>query len=451
MRDTPLFNLAHARPRPEHDDMFERTAPPDPKVSIVLPTYNGARHLHEAIASCVAQTYSNWELIIVDDASTDETPSIAAAYATTDDRITLVRNAANKRLPASLNVGFALASGDFLTWTSDDNLFRPNAIAEMVEGIRTSNADVLYADYAVIDEHGAEVTPTSSQTAPIEQILDSNVVGPCFLYIRDVHLELRGYAEDLYLAEDYDFWLRASCKFRFKWLRQNLYLYRVHPNSLTATRAAEIRYAAERCLGRNLCRMTWLPAEPRRATYRELTLRMMRRGDRGGSLALSLNWMRSDLSALPRELLILAYIFLPVRFYRWLPDSGPWQWMRRTLLLERELQRAVPFGKRCVLIDEGNFVSTALPGRVVIPFTAREGVYWGPPDSDETAVQELEAAVIAGVEYVAIAWPAHWWLTHFASLRTYLEQRFREVLRNDRVIVFQCRRVESAETVCAVE
>ena len=98
----------------------------NPKVSIVLPTYNGARYLKSSVESCLNQTHKNIELVIVDDCSTDETPDIVRSY--NDPRIRYVRNETNQRLPRSLNIGFALATGDYLTWTSDDNEFLPHSI-----------------------------------------------------------------------------------------------------------------------------------------------------------------------------------------------------------------------------------------------------------------------------------------------------------------------------------
>src|SRR3989338_10314783 len=103
----------------------------NPKVSIVLPTYNGARYLRQSIDSCLSQTYKNIELIIVDDCSTDETPDIVHSY--NDPRIRYVRNKTNQRLPRSLNIGFALTTAEYLTWTSDDNEFLPQAIETMLK------------------------------------------------------------------------------------------------------------------------------------------------------------------------------------------------------------------------------------------------------------------------------------------------------------------------------
>ena len=85
--------------------------------------YNGEQYLTQAIGSCLQQTYKNIELIIVNDCSTDATLSIAKSFADNDSRVKVITNEINKRLPASLNIGHNIAKGEFLTWTSDDNLY----------------------------------------------------------------------------------------------------------------------------------------------------------------------------------------------------------------------------------------------------------------------------------------------------------------------------------------
>src|SRR5713226_9118464 len=105
----------------------------DPLVSIVLPTYNRRDYLEQAIQSCLVQTYTHWELIIVDDASADATPGTIAMHLESDGRIHAVRHPTNRGLPSALNTGFSMAHGDYLTWISDDCIYRPNALAEMVD------------------------------------------------------------------------------------------------------------------------------------------------------------------------------------------------------------------------------------------------------------------------------------------------------------------------------
>ena len=105
-------------------------------ISIVLPVYNGERFLRESIDSVLAQTYTNWELLIVDDCSTDNTAAIVHEYVQKDSRVQYYKNEKNLRLPRNLNRGFSLARGDYLTWTSDDNVFWPTALEKMYNALR---------------------------------------------------------------------------------------------------------------------------------------------------------------------------------------------------------------------------------------------------------------------------------------------------------------------------
>jgi glycosyltransferase involved in cell wall biosynthesis len=226
-----------------------------PLVSIVLPTYNGARYLAQSIESCLAQTLGDWELILVDDCSTDETPRIIERYVARDPaRVRSIRNDPNRRLPGSLNVGFAAARGQLLTWTSDDNLYRPNALAEMAAFLREHpEVDFVYADSTVIDENGQPVAYWKAN--PPEELAHRNVVNACFLYRRAVQERLGGYAEEWALVEDWEFWLRASMQFRLAALNRDLYHYRQHAGSLTTQKRQQIHAAVVRMLDQHLPRM----------------------------------------------------------------------------------------------------------------------------------------------------------------------------------------------------
>jgi len=126
-----------------------------PLISVVLPTYNGARHLTEAIESCLNQTWRNLELIIVDDCSSDETPEIIKRYAAKDERVRPIRHTTNRQLPAALNSGFAQAQGRYCTWISDDNLYDRDALEKMASFlVRNAKVSVVYASYSRIDEAG---------------------------------------------------------------------------------------------------------------------------------------------------------------------------------------------------------------------------------------------------------------------------------------------------------
>ena len=208
----------------------------DKLVSIVLPVYNGEKYLRESIESVISQTYTNWELIIVDDCSKDKTAEIAKEYAEKDGRIQYYLNEKNLRLPRNLNKGFSLARGDYLTWTSDDNVFLSNAIETLVKALEDdTDAEFAFSDLDIIDEYSVK---SGSQRIPknyFEQIIGTNIVGACFLYTRKVYDTVGDYQHGKILVEDYDYWQRIFAKYKTVAVHEVLYKYRVHSSSLTGT------------------------------------------------------------------------------------------------------------------------------------------------------------------------------------------------------------------------
>jgi glycosyltransferase involved in cell wall biosynthesis len=249
-----------------------------PRVTIVLPVYNGERFLRESIESCLTQTYADLELIAVDDGSTDSTPAILAEHAARDPRMRIITNETNRNLPCALNKGFGASRGAFLTWIACDNRFRVHAIQTMVDVLqRKPEIDIVYADYSLMDSDGR---PYYYRAVPeYRELLSWPAMGGCFLYRRRVQDEIGPYAEDLFMAEDHDFWLRASLRCRMEPIHEDLYLYRVHDKSLTLSRRHHVRAATDRCLERNLPSLTWATAPERAAVYLDMARNAQLRGE----------------------------------------------------------------------------------------------------------------------------------------------------------------------------
>lgn len=203
----------------------------DKFISIILPVYNGEKYLAASIESCLNQTHRNLELIIVNDCSTDNTVEIANRYAAADDRIRVINNKENKKLPASLNIGHKESKGDFITWTSDDNLYEVNALEVLLNEILKENIDVVYSDFVLIDGQGDKLREV--QLPGIENIIFGNFIGTCFLYRKEVYQRNNGYNECFFLVEDYDFWLRSVLHSSYGHVKKTLYYYRKHSGSLT--------------------------------------------------------------------------------------------------------------------------------------------------------------------------------------------------------------------------
>jgi glycosyltransferase involved in cell wall biosynthesis len=205
-----------------------------PLVSVILPTYNGSRYLRQSVDSVLRQTYTNWELIIINDCSTDDTLQIAEEYAAADSRVKVFSNPKNLKLPMSLNRGFELAAGSYFTWTSDDNYYADNALQVLVHALETKpEAMLVYADETLIDDDG-KITGTWQMGDVNQQVAGWKGCGGCFLYRSQMQAALRGYDPGMFMIEDYDFFLRGFTQFAYSYLqRADLYFYRFHPASLT--------------------------------------------------------------------------------------------------------------------------------------------------------------------------------------------------------------------------
>lgn len=215
-----------------------------PLVSVVMPTYRRAHLLPHAIRSVLGQTHRDLELIVVDDNSPDETPAVVRAF--DDPRLRCVRNDPNLRLPRSLNRGFELARGDLLTWTSDDNLFAPTAIEHMVARLGHGGCAFVYADYwefADLDGEGRPVDVTLRRLPDVLQPERGNQVGACFLYTREVYQAVGEYDPELFLVEDYDYWMRIQRQFPACHIAEPLYYFRRDEHTLYCSRFCEVKAA----------------------------------------------------------------------------------------------------------------------------------------------------------------------------------------------------------------
>lgn len=212
-----------------------------PKISIILPCYNGADMLGGAIESIQAQTFKDWELIIVNDCSTDNTLEVANAYATKDKRIRVFSNEHNSKLPATLNHGFREARGEYWTWTSDDNLLLPDFCQEMSRYLdEHPEVGFVVGDEYIIDAEGNIIRESIKPDNIRAKLPLNNYVGATFMYRKEIAQQTGEYRTDLFLVEDYEYWLRMSFLTEMGHVNKILYKYRHHNRSLTATRKQEI-------------------------------------------------------------------------------------------------------------------------------------------------------------------------------------------------------------------
>lgn len=221
----------------------------DDLVSVVLPVYNGEDLIAKSIESVLEQTYSNFELIIINDGSTDNTLEIINEYAKKDSRIK-VFNQENRKIPRTLSRGFENASGEFLTWTSADNVMDKDFLEKMVNDLKQNpNTAMIYANMRLIDARGKKLSKHGWYEFPFGSgnvifpsdayelnTYANNTIGAAFMY-RAVAREVLGcYSSYKHTLEDYDYWMRMNSllELRHTAFQEPVYSYRWHDKSLTA-------------------------------------------------------------------------------------------------------------------------------------------------------------------------------------------------------------------------
>ena len=154
-----------------------------PKVSIVLPTYNQAEMLSTAVESVVSQAFKDFEFIIVNDGSTDDTKKYLESIVI--DNYPIVIHQENRKLAGALNSGFAKAKGEYLTWISSDCYCAPNFLKVLVDALDAfPEAGLAYADFFFIDEGGRIMGRISNPDYNYRSLLIKNDGNAAFMYRR---------------------------------------------------------------------------------------------------------------------------------------------------------------------------------------------------------------------------------------------------------------------------
>jgi hypothetical protein len=123
----------------------------------------------------------------------------------------------------------------------------------------------------------------------------------------------------------------------------------------------------------------------------------------------------------------------------YLPADDKLEFHSATRIAAQEVASLIPPGRTIILVDDAEFGGRVGAGHCLVPFLERDGQYWGPPPDDETAIREFERLRHAGADFLIFGWPAFWWLDYYSRLHEYLRSRFRCLLRNERVVVFDLR------------
>ena len=211
-----------------------------PKLSVIMPVYNGERYLSQAIESILNQTFRDFELLIINDGSTDRSREIAASYA--DPRIVLTDNERNMGLSRSLNRGIRLARGEYIARQDADDLSHPDRLRRQVEYLeRHPDTVLLGTRIQWIDPQGQSLR-LSSPTFTCSQIrwgylfVSAGISGPVGLFRKRLVVDQIGlYSVDFRYANDAELYSRIARRFCVVNLPEVLYQMRVHDQQMTQT------------------------------------------------------------------------------------------------------------------------------------------------------------------------------------------------------------------------
>lgn len=223
-----------------------------PSVTVLMPVRNGAAHVREAIEGILAQTFPDFELLVIDDGSTDATPQILQGIA--DPRLRVVANPKNLGLVPTLNRGLELARGEFVARQDHDDISLPERLQKQVEHLRANTDCALVGTEAIqTDAEGRRafrlLRPSGAESIRWYLCFDNAFIHSSVMFRREVvRSEFGGYPRSLH-SEDYALWSQIARQYPTANLSEPLLLYREHQSSVTGSMSATETTAFDEATG----------------------------------------------------------------------------------------------------------------------------------------------------------------------------------------------------------
>jgi glycosyltransferase involved in cell wall biosynthesis len=420
------------------------------RVSIGLPVYNGENFLEEAVDSLLAQSFTDLELILSDNASSDRTEEICRAYADRDRRVRYFRNETNVGAAPNYNRTFALATGEYFKWAAHDDVCRPEFLRRCVRALDEDRGVVLsYPRTSTIDSTGQWIKewpprPGLAVAEPhlrFREALAPVETHPIWGLVRSDILRKTPLFGS-YPSHDLPLLAELALHGRFHEIPDDLFLQREHrersvrvydfrdPHRAIAwydpTRAGKLIFPRWRLLAEYIAAISRAPLSS---------------GDRARCYGEMLPWLRQSAGQLLDDLLagagrvpMVGPLVNETR-RRCIRSTEMARWRRAA----KEIEAITADDDLVILVGEPWFGSDPLVSRRTLPFLERDGEYFGLPASDDQAIRELERMRNEGATLLVFGWPAFWWLDHYDKLHHYLGSEFSLVLETRHLIAFDLR------------
>jgi len=208
-----------------------------PKVSVIIPTHNRSAYLHSAVTSVLNQTYQDFEIIIVNDASSDNTEEVVASF--TDSRIKYIRHELSKGDGGARNTGIINAAGEFIGFLDDDDQWLPQKLELQVDLLQNSPPYVggVYTGHFDISGVDGKITNVSypMRRGNLSQyaLIESCIITSCVLLRRECFEKIGLFDETIPYCNDRDMWVRIAQAFQFDFIKKPLVKYLIHSDKLS--------------------------------------------------------------------------------------------------------------------------------------------------------------------------------------------------------------------------
>lgn len=215
-----------------------------PQVTVIIPTYNRSILLNNSVASVLSQTYRDFELLVIDDSSTDDTHDVMAKLA--DRRVQYIKNTSNKGIPAIRNIALSNTNGKYIAFLDDDDEWMLDKLEKQLNIIENSSKSLgcVYTgcNFVFTDDKSLnQVTvPRYRNKILKELLLDNFIVTSSTLLKAECFEKVGMFDESIPFAEDYDMWIRIAQEYEFDFVRSPMINYRIHRNSISSNNKATI-------------------------------------------------------------------------------------------------------------------------------------------------------------------------------------------------------------------
>lgn len=213
------------------------------KVSIVTPLYNSVDFISDTIASVVSQTFNDWEMIIVDDCSTDNSVEVIHSFVELDSRIKLIQLSKNSGAAVARNKAIEIAQGLYIAFLDSDDLWLPDKLEKQLAFMQANNYPFTYAAYDKIDENGQVLGHVGvPNRVSYSDLLKTCSIG-CLTAMYDTQYFGKVYMPNIRKRQDFGLWLELLKRTKYAYgLNETLAQYRVRSDSISANKLSAAQY-----------------------------------------------------------------------------------------------------------------------------------------------------------------------------------------------------------------